>query len=82
MPRTTRQRVDWMPGAAAQQALLVAADKWPDLNTQAIIDKLVICGLSALLQRWEPPSLYGRDRDRWRLPRNLLTESDRQSADQ
>jgi hypothetical protein len=55
-----------MPGRAALDALKIAKEKYPALGKQELIDKLVICGLSALLhQHWQPPSLYGKDRDKW-----------------
>ena len=65
-------RVDYMPGAAAVEALQAAQELFPNSNTQALIDRLVITGLSALVQgHWRPPPLYGRDRDTWRLPDDL-----------
>lgn len=65
-------RVDYMPGAAAVEALQAAQELFPNSNTQALIDRLIITGLSALVQgHWKPPPLYGRDRDAWKLPDDL-----------
>lgn len=69
MTKSERTRIDYMPGQAAFDALSLAADKFPDLRTQALIDKLVITGLCAL--HWKAPALYGADRDRWQLPKEL-----------
>ena len=69
MPKKDRARIDYMPGRAACDALDIAADLFPDMRPQALIDKLVITGLCAL--RWKPPSLYGSDRDHWKLPDEL-----------
>ena len=72
MTKTNRARVDYMPGPAAQEVLQAARDLYPHSNTQALIDRLVIVGYSALVQaRWEPPRLSGRDRDGWKLPADL-----------
>lgn len=72
MPKVDRVRVDYMPGPAAVEALQAAQRLFPNSNTQALIDRLVITGLSALVQgHWKPPPLYGRDRDAWKLPREL-----------
>lgn len=72
MSKADRTRVDYMPGPAALEALQVAGDMFPDANAQALIDRLVITGLSALVHgHWEPPRLYGRDRARWKLPDGL-----------
>ncbi len=71
MPRTARARIDWMPSRAALDALALAAAMFPD-RPQALIDRLVICGLSALAHKhWHAPYLYGKDRDAWRLPDDL-----------
>ena len=76
MPRTSRTRIDYMPSQAALEALSLAAERFPELRPQALIDRLVICGLSALMHRpWRPPPLYGKDRDAWRLPDDLHRES-------
>lgn len=70
--RAGRVRVDYMPGRAAVEALQAAQGLYPNSNTQALIDRLVITGLSALVQgHWKPPPLYGRDRDAWKLPDDL-----------
>ncbi len=73
--RAGRVRVDYMPGPAAVEALQAAQRLYPNSNTQALIDRLVITGLSALVQgHWKPPPLYGRDRDVWNLPDDLRPE--------
>lgn len=73
MPKSDRVRVDYTPGAAALAALQAAQALYPNSNVQALIDRLVITGLSALVQQhWSPPSLYGRDRNRWKLPVGIL----------
>ena len=75
MPKCERTRIDYMPGPAALEALDLAAAMFPD-RPQALIDRLVICGLSALMHRhWHPPYLGGKDRDKWRLPDDLHRES-------
>jgi hypothetical protein len=44
---------------------------FPKANTQALIDRMVITGLSALVHgKWQPPSLWGH-RERWKLPDDL-----------
>ena len=76
MAKGERIRIDYMPGPAALDALALAAAMFPD-RPQALIDRLVICGLSALAHRhWRPPPLYGKNRDAWRLPDELRRESD------
>ncbi len=71
MPKTDRARVDYMPCPAAVAALEAAQALYPESSTQALIDRLVITGLSALVQgHWQPPRLWG-NRDRWKLPPNL-----------
>ena len=71
MPKSDRVRVDYMPGAAASEALRAAQAMYPKANTQALIDRMVITGLSALVHgKWQPPSLWG-PRDRWKLPEDL-----------
>ena len=71
MPKTDRLRVDYMPCQAAIEALQAAQAHYPKDSTQALIDRLVITGLSAVMRgRWEPPHLWGQ-RDRWQLPVNL-----------
>ena len=75
MPKTDRTRLDYMPGAAAYEALVLATEMFPGLRTQALIDKLVITGVSALHHKhWQAPHLYGKNRDKWRLPAVLLPE--------
>ena len=72
MSKTTRTRIDYTPGAAALEALQAAQALHPADNTQALIDRLCIVGLAALVHPpWKPPALYGRDRDRWKLPEGL-----------
>lgn len=71
MPKQDRTRIDYMPGQAALDALGLAAEMFPDMRPQALIDKLVITGLVAL--HWEPPRLYGHNRDAWRLPEQFST---------
>ena len=71
MPKSDRVRVDYMPCQAAAEAIQAAQEMYPKANTQALIDRMVITGLSALVHgRWEPPSLWGT-RDRWQLPAYL-----------
>lgn len=75
MSRNERTRIDYMPGKAALQALDRAQELYPGGSTQAMIDRLVITGLSALVQaHWKPPGLYGRDRDAWKLPAGLIPD--------
>lgn len=70
MRRADAPRIDYTPGPAARASLDAAAAKWPELSQQALIDKLLICGLSALQhQPWTPPAMPGRDRTKWRAPR-------------
>ena len=72
MSKANRVRVDYVPGPAALEALQAAQELHPKDNTQALLDRLVITGLSALVHgRWEPPRLFGRDREQWRLPEEL-----------
>ena len=72
MTKTNRARVDYMPCAAALEVLQAARDLYPNGSLQALIDRLVIVGYSALVQaRWEPPRLSGPDRDGWKLPADL-----------
>ena len=73
MPKKDRSRIDYMPGSAAFDALGMAGAMFPNLRTQALLDKLVITGVSALAyQHWQPPALWGHDRDKWKLPDNLM----------
>ena len=70
-PKADRVRVDYMPCNAAIEAIQAAQAMFPDENTQALIDRMVITGLSALVHgKWQPPNLYGQ-RDGWTLPSNL-----------
>ena len=76
MPKTERTRIDYMPGDAALDALALAGDMFPALRTQALIDRLVIVAVSAMHHAaqhkpWQPPGMWGNDRDRWRLPAAL-----------
>jgi len=72
MPKTRRPRIDYMPGAAALQALTLAESLLPGLRPQALLDRLVITAVSALAHKhWQPPKLFGKDRDLWRLPCHL-----------
>lgn len=72
MSKTSRTRIDYMPSPAAVQALQAAQKLQPDHNVQRMIDRLIITGVSALAHgHWEPPRLYGRDRDAWKLPEKL-----------
>lgn len=75
MAKSERTRIDYMPGQAAFDALSLAADMFPNLRTQALIDKLVITGLCAL--HWKAPALYGADRDRWQLPDYLQQSAEK-----
>lgn len=75
MPKTDRVRVDYMPCPAAVTALEAAQALCPNDSTQALIDRLVITGLSALVQgHWRPPRLWG-NRDGWKLPADLCKPS-------
>ena len=81
MPKTERTRIDYMPGDAALEALALAEDIFPALRTQALIDRLVIIAVSAMHHNvqhkpWQPPGLWGNNRDRWRLPANLAPGKD------
>ena len=73
MPKVDRTRIDYMPGDAACDALALARDMFPKLRTQALLDRLLITAVSALHHAvqhkpWQPPSIWGTDRDRWKLP--------------
>jgi hypothetical protein len=71
MAKSDRVRVDYTPCQAALEALQAAQVLYPKANTQALIDRMVITGLSALVHgKWQPPSLWGQ-RDRWKLPDDL-----------
>ena len=69
-----------MPGAAAVEALQAAQAMYPKANTQALIDRMVITGLSALVHgKWQPPILWGQ-RDAWKLPDNLRDSAPEQDG--
>ena len=73
MPKKDRARIDYMPGSAAFEALGLAGAMFPDMRPQALLDKLVITAVSALAYKhWQPPPLWGHDRDAWKLPANLM----------
>ena len=81
MPKIDRTRIDYMPGEAAIDALNMAADLFPNLRTQALIDRLVIVAVSAMHhakqhRSWQPPSMWGTDRDHWKLPDGLLPKNE------
>ena len=86
MPKVDRTRIDYMPGDAACQALERGSEMFPMLRTQALIDKLLITAVSALHHAsyhkpWQPPGMWGTDRDRWKLPDSLAPEkTDKQSS--
>ena len=72
MIKANRVRIDYTPGNAALDVLQAARKLYPRSNTQALVDRLVIVGYSALVQaHWTPPRLSGRDRDGWKLPAEL-----------
>lgn len=76
MPKCERNRIDYMPGAAALEALAIAGRLFPDTRPQALLDKLVITAVSALAHKhWRAPHLYGSNRDRWKLPDELRPEA-------
>ena len=76
MPKIDRTRIDYMPGDAARDALALASVMFPNLRTQALIDKLLITAVSALHhEHWRPPSLWGGNRDRWKLPDELNSDA-------
>jgi len=69
-----------MPCQAALEALQAARTLYPKANTQALIDRLVITGLSALVHgKWQPPGLWGM-RESWKLPSNLRAKVPDDSA--
>ena len=77
MPKCERNRIDYMPGAAALEALAIAGRLFPDTRPQALLDKLVITAVSALAHKhWRTPHLYGSNRDRWKLPDELRPDAD------
>jgi len=67
MRNEDRRRIDYAPGNAALHAFDEARQVEPDLNLQALLDKLVILGAWALRVESHPPPLHGRNRHRWRL---------------
>ena len=70
--KSDRVRVDYRPSTAAVEALQAAQKMFPKANIQALIDRMVITGLSALVHgKWQPPTLWG-PRERWNLPDNLI----------
>ncbi len=72
MPKIERTRIDYMPGNAGLDALVLAAEMFPNMRQQALIDRLVIVAVSALKHKhWKPPYLGGHDRDTWTLPQEL-----------
>ncbi|WP_157673042.1 hypothetical protein [Curvibacter sp. AEP1-3] len=80
MTKRDRPRVDYTPCQAALEALQAARTLYPKANTQALIDRLVITGLSALVHgKWQPPSLWGT-RERWKLPDDLREQIPVQSG--
>ena len=77
MSKKDRDRIDYMPGGAALDALGLASAMFPNLRTQALLDKLVITAVSALThEHWRAPALWGRDRDAWTLPADLIPVKD------
>ena len=81
MPKTERARIDYMPGGAALDAMKLAEQLFPTLRTQALIDRLVITAVSALHHAaqhkpWQPPGMWGNDRDRWNLTDSLAPGKD------
>lgn len=68
----TKTRIDWVPGAAALDALAIAEECFPNQGRQAVIDRMLIMGVSAYLaSHWQPPQFVGRSRHRWHLPADL-----------
>ena len=81
MPKIDRTRIDYMPGDAAYQALELGSAMFPTLRMQALIDRLLITAVSALHHSsnhkpWQPPGMWGTDRDRWKLPDSLAPGKD------
>ena len=69
---STKLRIDWVPGAAALDALAIAEALFPGQGRQDVIDRMLIMGVSAYLaNHWQPPQFQGRSRHRWRLPAEL-----------
>lgn len=68
----TNRRIEWNPGDAAFDALVVGESLFPTRNRQDVIDMLVIIAVSALKSRpWQPPAFPVGSRYRWRLPANV-----------
>ena len=64
-------RIEWIPSRAGEDVLRVAAKLYPQYARAALIEKLLITGLSALRQQpWRPPELWG-NRKGWKLPTEL-----------
>ena len=81
MPKIERTRIDYMPGDAALDALALAGDMFPNLRTQALIDRLVIVAVSAVqhsaqYKPWQPPGMWGTNRDKWKLPPSMQPVKD------
>ena len=77
MPKIERTRIDYMPGNAGLDALALAAEMFPNLRQQALIDRLVIVAVSALKhEHWRPPIVGGLNRDAWTLPHGLKRKPD------
>ena len=77
IPKIDRTRIDCMPGDAALDALALGAEMFPALRTQALTDRLVIVALSLMHHAdqhkpWKPPSMWGHDRERSKLPDSLM----------
>jgi hypothetical protein len=69
------RRIDYTPGTAAEHALQQAEASRPGMNVQAVLDWLVITAVSAIQHGpWQPPSLHGKNRHRWRLPPAMRTD--------
>lgn len=66
-------RIDYEPGSAAREALELARHMLgDDMTVTALLDRLVITAVSALAhEHWCPPLLFGKNRQRWRLPASL-----------
>jgi hypothetical protein len=78
MPKSERVRIDYMPGAAALQAIDIASAMFPDARPQALLDKLVITAVSVLAHKhWRAPCLHGSNRDQWKLPDTLRPDASR-----
>jgi hypothetical protein len=67
MRKPDAYRMDYQPGPKALKAIEDVMNKEPNLNQQAILDKLVIYGGWAMEHvKLAPPPLFGTDRRRWR----------------